>query len=93
MLETSGANSILTINLHSSEICGFSNIPIINIDLESILFEGFKKLFPNWADFTVIAPDAGGWKRCLKLLRKYGLNGAFIHKGNSRTITLVYVLN
>ena len=81
MFEISGANSILTLNLHSNEICGFSKIPVINIDFESILFETLKNKISNWSTFTIVAPDAGSWKRCLKIIRKYGLNGAYIHKG------------
>jgi len=81
MIEISGANKILTLNLHSNEICGFSKIPVINIDFESIILEAFKKEFPDWSNFVIVAPDAGSQKICLKIMRKYGLSGAFIHKG------------
>lgn len=86
MIETSGANRIITINLHSNEICGFSKIPIINIDFESVILERFKKELLNWSKFVIVAPDAGSQKRCLKIIQKYGLNGGFIHKGALRIL-------
>lgn len=81
MIETSGASRIVTMNLHSNEICGFSKLPIINIDFESVILEIFKKEFPSWSNFLIVAPDAGSQKRCLRIMQKYGLNGGFIHKG------------
>ena len=81
MLEISGSDMILTLNLHSDEICGFSKIPIINIDFNSTIIEAFKKEVHNWPNFIIVAPDSGSRKRCLTIMQKYELAGAFINKG------------
>lgn len=81
MIEISGADRILSLNLHSYDLCGFSKIPVINIDFENIIFEVFKNEYADCPDFMIIAPDSGSCKKCTDIMKKYTVNGAFIHKG------------
>jgi ribose-phosphate pyrophosphokinase len=71
LLESAGADRVLTMNLHSPQIQGFFRIPVDQLDASPILIEYFKK--KNLKDFAVLAVDAGrakwasGYAKRLKL--------------------------
>jgi len=61
MIETSGVNRILTMDLHADQIQGFFNIPIDNIYAQPVLIEDI--LDCNYKDIVVVSPDVGGVAR------------------------------
>ena len=58
MIETSGVDRILTMDLHADQIQGFFNIPIDNIYAQPVLVKDI--LDCNYNDVVVVSPDVGG---------------------------------
>ncbi len=58
MVESSGIDRILTVDLHADQIQGFFNIPIDNIYAQPVLVEDI--LSKNYGDVVVVSPDVGG---------------------------------
>ena len=58
MVEASGVDRILTIDLHADQIQGFFNIPIDNIYAQPVLLADI--LSKNYKDVVVVSPDVGG---------------------------------
>jgi ribose-phosphate pyrophosphokinase len=69
MLEIAGADYIATVELHSSQIEGFYNIPIDNIPSSVVLSEYLynSNLFQNFNNLLVVSPDVNGVKRAKTL--------------------------
>jgi ribose-phosphate pyrophosphokinase len=58
LLETAGADRVLTMDLHSPQIQGFFSVPVDNLIAGVVLAEHIQKM--NLNQLTVISPDAGG---------------------------------
>ena len=58
LLQTAGANRVLTMDLHSPQIQGFFAIPVDNLMAQGIFADYVSGL--DLEDVTVISPDAGG---------------------------------
>ncbi|VVM21834.1 Ribose-phosphate pyrophosphokinase (EC [uncultured Gammaproteobacteria bacterium] len=58
MVEASGVDRILTIDLHADQIQGFFNIPIDNIYAQPVLINDI--LAQNYENTVVVSPDVGG---------------------------------
>jgi len=58
---SAGANRILTMDLHSSQIQGFANIPFDHLYAKPIFIERLKKLISG-KKYTMVSPDIGGVK-------------------------------
>jgi ribose-phosphate pyrophosphokinase len=61
ILEASGVDRVVCIDLHSDQIQGFFNIPVDNLYSSYVLIPVIRKLFKN--NCMVIAPDVGGTVR------------------------------
>jgi len=78
LLETAGADRIITMDLHASQIQGFFDIPVDNLFAEAYLVKYVKDNIKG--DRVVVSPDAGGVKRAKAMADKLGLELAIIHK-------------
>ena len=58
MVEASGVDRILTVDLHADQIQGFFNIPIDNIYAQPVLISDI--LSKGYDDVVVVSPDVGG---------------------------------
>jgi len=58
MVEASGVDRVLTIDLHADQIQGFFNIPIDNIYAQPVLLADI--LSKGYDDVVVVSPDVGG---------------------------------
>ena len=58
MLTVSGANRIITMDLHAGQIQGFFDIPVDNIFAAPILIEYIRQNFNN--NLVIVSQDAGG---------------------------------
>ena len=68
LLETSGANRILTMDLHAPQIVGFSHIPVDQLQIKQQMCNYIEsKAMKN---FAVAAPDAGSAKRAEGFARR-----------------------
>ena len=60
LLTTSGADRVLTIDLHAGQIQGFFDIPIDNFRAMPILVQYFKSKNFDDRDLVIVSPDHGG---------------------------------
>ena len=79
ILQTAGANRVLTMDLHSSQLQGFFNIPVDNLKGESVISRYLrKKGVPN--DLTIVSPDTGSVVRSRAMASKFNVPLAIIDK-------------
>ncbi len=62
LLEASGADRLLTMNLHSEQIQGFFQVPADHLTAVPLLCDYFSEKL-DLTDFVVVSPDAGSAKR------------------------------
>lgn len=65
MLSVAGADHIITMDLHASQIQGFFDIPVDNLYAEPAVLKWIKENIPEWRNCIIVSPDAGGAKRFL----------------------------
>lgn len=63
MLSVAGADHIITMDLHASQIQGFFDIPVDNLFAEPAVLKWIKENITEWRNSTIVSPDAGGAKR------------------------------
>ncbi|MFH1386622.1 MAG: ribose-phosphate pyrophosphokinase [bacterium] len=78
LLETAGADRVVTMDLHSDQIQGFFNIPVDTLTSLPILASYIKE--KDLKDIVVVAPDTGRAKVAKKLADKVGAKLAILHK-------------
>jgi len=85
LIETAGADRVLTMDLHASQIQGFFNIPVDNLLGTSVLLPYFAETLQAEHDEYVIAsPDLGSVGRARKFTDKLDLPLAIIDKRRPR---------
>ncbi|EFA79060.1 phosphoribosyl pyrophosphate synthetase [Heterostelium album PN500] len=83
MMEVSGIDRVITIDLHSSQIQGFFNIPVENVYSDHLFTKYIKKrIIPTHSDYIIVAPGVGGVKRAKKIADELKADLAIIHKAN-----------
>lgn len=70
LLQTAGADRIVSIDLHSEQIQGFFNLPV-NMIPGHIAFKPFTSKLSDDCYYCVCSPDAGGVKRASKFYQKF----------------------
>lgn len=66
MIVSAGANRIVAMDLHSTQIQGFVNIPFDHLYAKTIFIDRLKQII-NTGDFSIVAPDIGS----IKFARSY----------------------
>ncbi|MEG0076787.1 ribose-phosphate pyrophosphokinase [Anaerorhabdus sp.] len=82
LLQTAGANRLITIDLHASQIQGFFNIPIDDLTAVPMIGQYFKS--KALEDVVVVSPDHGGTTRARKLADALGAPLAIVDKRRPR---------
>ena len=78
LLQTAGADRILTMDLHALQIQGFFDIPVDHLIGGPLLYKSFKSIVDD--DFVVVSPDVGSVARARSVASKLGCNMAIIDK-------------
>ena len=78
MLETAGAQRIVSTDLHASQLAGFFNIPVDDVSPVTLFYRYFKDL--GLDDVVCVSPDHGGLVRTSKLAEKLNAPLAIIDK-------------
>ena len=78
LLETAGADRILTLDLHAAQIQGFFDVPVDHLFASPVLIEYFKA--NGVTDRTVVSPDAGGVERARAFAKRLSCPLAIIDK-------------
>jgi ribose-phosphate pyrophosphokinase len=78
LITKSGADRLITVDLHAEQIQGFYNIPVDHF----VGYPQFAKYLieKNYKDIVVVSPDIGGVKRANKLADLLGVPLAIIDK-------------
>jgi len=85
LIETAGADRIITIDLHASQIQGFFDIPVDNLYAEGLLVKYIREnIRGEPSDMVVVSPDAGGVKRAKAVADRLHAELAIIHKERKR---------
>ncbi|CAC5360445.1 PRPS [Mytilus coruscus] len=66
MLSVAGADHIITMDLHASQIQGFFDIPVDNLYAEPAVIKWIKENIQDWRNSCIVSPDAGGAKRLIE---------------------------
>ncbi|XP_065185900.1 ribose-phosphate pyrophosphokinase 2-like [Sycon ciliatum] len=80
MLSVAGAEHIITMDLHASQIQGFFDIPVDNLYAEPAVIRWIKSHIAEWDNSVIVSPDAGGAKRVTSIADQLKVNFALIHK-------------
>jgi len=79
MIQKSGCDHVITMDLHASQIQGFFDVPVDNLYAEpsSILY--IRTHF-DLSEVVIVSPDAGGAKRATSIADRLGVDFALFHK-------------
>src|SRR5258708_4248817 len=78
LITAAGADRVLTVDLHASQIQGFFNIPVDHLFAAPVIVRHLKTL--NLEDVTIVSPDAGGVERARAYAKRLGATLAIIDK-------------
>lgn len=84
LIETAGADRVITVDLHASQIQGFFDIPVDNLYAEGLIVKYIKKNIRDGQEMVIVSPDAGGVKRAKQVADRLGVDLAIIHKERKR---------
>lgn len=70
MLDTAGADRVLTVDLHADQIQGFFDIPVDNVYASPLLLGDVWR--QKYEDLIVVSPDVGGVVRARALAKRLG---------------------
>jgi ribose-phosphate pyrophosphokinase len=80
LLLTAGADRILSVDLHSTQIQGFVNCPFDHLYAIPTLAEKFRETHGEGDEFVVISPDAGGVERARAFAKRLDCSIAIVDK-------------
>lgn len=78
ILVQSGADRILTMDLHASQIQGFFDIPLDHLYASKVFIDHYRK--QQIENLVVVAPDVGSLKMARSYAKRLGATLAFIDK-------------
>ncbi len=85
LITEAGADRVLTMDLHASQIQGFFDIPVDNMMGGPIFAKYYKKKFKdNHDDLIVVSPDVGSVARARKFSHKLDTGLAIVDKRRER---------
>ncbi|KAH7105888.1 phosphoribosyl pyrophosphokinase [Auriculariales sp. MPI-PUGE-AT-0066] len=79
MIQTSGCDHVITMDLHASQIQGFFDVPVDKLYAEPSAIRYIQTHFEN-EDVVIVSPDAGGAKRATSIADRIGVEFAIFHK-------------
>ena len=80
VITTTGADRIISMDLHSTQIQGFASIPFDHLYSRMVLMDTLRKLDFNPDNCTVLAPDVGSAAMGQSYARSLGVHFALIDK-------------
>jgi ribose-phosphate pyrophosphokinase len=67
LLSVAGAQHIISVDLHASQMQGFFRCPIDNLNAEPLLARWIRQNVQDWREGVVVSKNAGGTKRVTSL--------------------------
>ena len=84
MIEAAGADRVLTMDLHASQIQGFFDIPVNHLSALPLFGQYYNDMHFDTDNLVVVSPDVGRAKAAKKLSDMLGCDLAIAHKGRPR---------
>jgi ribose-phosphate pyrophosphokinase len=93
LLTVSGADRVLTVDLHAGQIQGFFDIPLDNLHAAPVFLKHIKTTMPK-NNMVVVSPDVGGVVRARSLAKRIDADLAIIDKrrekaGSSEVMNII----
>src|SRR5215468_2245219 len=83
LITASGADRVLTLDLHAPQIQGFFDIPVDNLYASPVLVKDIREHHAK-QDLTIVSPDVGGVLRARDIARRLDADLAIIDKRRER---------
>ncbi len=83
LLSTAGANRIMSVDLHASQIQGFFNVPFDHLYAIPTLTRAWREQLGTGHEFVAVSPDAGGVERTRAFAKR--IDGLFAIIDKHRT--------
>lgn len=80
LIETAGADRVVSLDLHAGQIQGYFNIPVDNLFAAPLLLKYMKNHFNRDKDLVIVSPDAGGVERARAFAKRLSATLAIIDK-------------
>jgi len=81
LLDATGVDRVITMDLHAGQIQGFFDVPVDNLYAAPIIIDDIKIRFKN--DLVVVSPDAGGVERARAYAKRLDAGLAIVDKRRS----------
>jgi len=78
LIQTAGADRVLTLDLHAAQIQGFFDVPVDHLFAAPVMIEYFDSI--GRRDMTMVSPDAGGVERARAFAKHMNAPLAIIDK-------------
>jgi ribose-phosphate pyrophosphokinase len=78
ILSAAGTNRVLTMDLHKAQIQGFFDIPVDHLFAAPVIIDYLSRM--DYANLTMVAPDAGGAERARAYAKRLNAELAVIDK-------------
>lgn len=78
ILDSAGANRVVTLDLHAGQIQGFFDIPVDHLYGINTIVDYFKKIKIN--NLTIVSPDVGGIKMARAYAKRFRAGLAIVDK-------------
>ena len=82
LLAASGADRVITVELHAGQIQGFFDIPVDHLFVAPVIIEYFKGI--KMKNLVVVSPDAGGVERARAYAKRLDADLGIIDKRRER---------
>ena len=83
LIEASGANRVLTLDLHAGQIQGFFDIPVDNLYAAPVMAEDIGQTLDG-RPLVFVSPDMGGVLRARAIAKRFGADLSIIDKRRER---------
>jgi ribose-phosphate pyrophosphokinase len=85
MIQTAGAQQVITLDLHAGQIQGFFSVPVNELSALSLVIRYFSE--KGWDDAIVVSPDMGFAKRARNVAEMLGVPLAIAEKRRMQNLT------
>ncbi len=79
LIEVSGANRVLTLDLHAGQIQGFFDIPVDNLYAAPVMVEDIRRNYDN-EPLMFVSPDVGGVLRARAMAKRFSADLSIVDK-------------
>ena len=80
LIVSAGADRVLTMDLHATQIQGFFDIPVDHMLAAPLFADHYQKQFSDTSDVMVVSPDAGSVRRARAFADRMGMGLAVLDK-------------